>query len=84
MEDNDREAVLVAVAHAPALTLRLGLQYLRMRRSANKARGRFYKELINGGIPKEQAKDLADQYVSAVSIRSIIKTAGLTSMSARR
>jgi hypothetical protein len=69
----NRQAVAVSAVQAPTLILRVGIQYLRMKRSANKARGRFYTELIRGGIPKPQAKELADQYVSVVSVRSIFQ-----------
>lgn len=84
MDATNRQAILISVVQAPILSFRIGVQYLHMKRSANRARGRFYRELVNGGIPKQQAKDLADQYVSAISIRSIIKTVGSTAMSARR
>lgn len=84
MDETNRQAILISVVQAPILSFRIGLQYLRLKRSANKARGRFYKELIDGGIPKQQAKELADEYVSAVSIRSIVKAVGMTAMSSRR
>jgi hypothetical protein len=67
------KAIAVALVQAPALLYRVGIQYLRMKRSVNKARGRFYRELIRGGIPRRQARDLADQYVSAVSLRSMMQ-----------
>lgn len=69
----NRQTIAVAIVQAPALLFRVGLQYLRMKRSAKKARGHFYAELVRGGIPKRQAKELADQYASAVSIRSIMQ-----------
>jgi hypothetical protein len=84
MDTTNRQAILISIVQVPKLSFRVGLQYLRLKRSANKARGRFYKELINGGVPKQQAKNLADLYVSAVSIRSIVKTVGMTAMPDRR
>ena len=69
----NRQATAVTIVQAPVLLFRVGLQYLRMKRSVNKARGHFYAELVRGGIPKRQAKELADQYASAVSIRSIMQ-----------
>jgi hypothetical protein len=78
----NRQAIGVSLVQAPALLLRVGLQYLRMKRSANKARGRFYAELVRGGIPKRQAKELADEYASVVSIRSILRALRSTTMSA--
>ena len=84
MEKKNRQAILLSVVHAPVITYRVGLEFLRMKRSAKKARGRFYKELLSGGIPPRQAKDLADQYASAVSIRSMIDTIRSTSMKGLR
>jgi hypothetical protein len=74
METMNRQVILFSVVHAPVLSYRVGLQFLRMKRSAKKARARFYKELLSSGIPPRQAKDLADRYVSVVSIRSLIQT----------
>lgn len=82
MAKMNRQAILMSTAHAPILFYRVGLQYLRMKRSAKKARGRFYKELISGGVPPQEAKDLADQYVSAISVRSFMEVMRSTSMSA--
>lgn len=73
MEARDRSAVLAVASSTPSLIFRLGVKYLKMKRSANRARGRFYKELIRSGLPKHEAKGLSDQYVSAISIRSLIK-----------
>jgi hypothetical protein len=73
MADLNRQAIGVTIVQAPALLFRVGLQYLRMKRSANKARGRFYAELVRGGVPKRQAKELADDYASVVSVRSILQ-----------
>lgn len=81
MEPRDRSAVLTIAANFPPLAFRLGLQYLRVKRSANRARNRFYKELVRSGLPRNQAKDLADQYVSAVSIRSIMNAVGAAPLS---
>jgi hypothetical protein len=79
----NRQAIAVTIVQAPALLFRVGLQYLRMKRSANKARARFYAELVRGGIPKRQAKELADQYVSVVSIRSIMQAMRSSSVPGR-
>jgi hypothetical protein len=80
----NRQAVAVTVVQAPVLFFRVGIQYLRIKRSANKARGRFYRELIQGGVPKSQAKELADQYVSAVSLRSTMQAMRSASILDRR
>ena len=80
----NRQTVAVTAVQAPVLIFRVGIQYLRIKRSANRARGRFYSELIRGGVPKPQAKELADQYVSAVGLRSTIQAMRSTSILGRR
>jgi hypothetical protein len=80
----NRQAVAVTAVQAPVLIFRVGIQYLRIKRSANRARGRFYSELIQVGVPKPQAKELADQYVSAVSLRSTMQAMRSTSILGRR
>ena len=74
----------VTAVQAPVLIFRVGIQYLRIKRSVNRARGRFYSELIQGGVPKPQAKELADQYVSAVSLRSTMQAMRSTAILGRR
>ncbi|MDW5563445.1 MAG: hypothetical protein SA339_09485 [Methanomassiliicoccus sp.] len=74
MEPDDKEAVLMAAVHAPGLVMRVGLQYLRMKRSAIKARERFYRELVKSGMPTGDAKILADEYASLVSVRNLVRT----------
>ncbi len=73
----DRSAVLLILARSPPLALRLGKEYLRMRRKANKAKVRFYNALVQSGLPKREAKLLAEQYASALSVRSIIRNLDL-------
>jgi hypothetical protein len=72
MEKSDREVILAVTAHAPALFFQLGLQYLRLKRSANKARSHFLNELVNGGVPLDRARILADQYASVTSFRNVM------------
>jgi len=81
MATQDRSAVLTITARAPFLVIRLGIQYLRSKRTANKARSRFYNELISNGLPRHHAKDLADQYASVISVKSIIRTIGAAPIS---
>ena len=81
MDTRDRSAILTMTANAPPLVIRLFFQYLRSKRKANKARDRFYKELVRSGLPRDQAKDLADEYISVMSVRSWIRTIGATPIS---
>jgi hypothetical protein len=74
--DEDREAFLVVVAFAPALVIRVGISFLKLKRRANKAAKSFYKELLRNGIPPQEARKLADDYTSAVSIRYWTKNVG--------
>jgi hypothetical protein len=67
----ERSAVLTTAAEAPFVAFRIGIQYLRMKRSANKARGGFYDGLIGSGVPPKMASKLADEYVSGLSVRSL-------------
>lgn len=72
MDRGDRSAVLYAVAYAPSVGLKVTVSYLRMKRAARRAEKNFYRELLSSGLPREEAKDLAIEYGSAVSIRSLI------------
>lgn len=75
MGPEERSAVLVTAAEAPFIVFRIGVQYLKMKRSANKARGAFYHGLVGSGVPPEMAGRLADEYVSGLSVRSLFSGA---------
>jgi hypothetical protein len=72
MDAKDRAAVLVAVSSAPVLSVKLLVSYLRLKRAANRARGRFYNGLMASGMPPREANRLADEYASAISIRNML------------
>ena len=69
MDRQDRSSVLMAVAHLPGLSVRIGMQVLRAKRSVTNARGRFYMQLMVSGVPKEYARRLADDYAAAANLR---------------
>lgn len=73
MSTDDRQAVLYAVAMAPQLLYHISISYLRMRRRANKQGKEFYRALVRDGVPKDQARSLADEYSSAISLIKMIK-----------
>lgn len=73
MKQEDREAVLQVTASVPFLITRLFFSYLRMRRSANLARKNFYRELVQGGMPVEEARCLADEYADGISLRTMLR-----------
>ena len=72
--DEDREAILAVAAFAPALVIRIGISFLKLKRRANKAAKCFYRELVRNGIPQEEARKLADEYTSLVSVRHWAKS----------
>ena len=74
--DPDREAVLTVAAYMPSIAIRVGLSYLRMKRRANKAAKRFYRELVRNGVPPGDARKLADEYIAALSLRHWARTIG--------
>ncbi|NYT11163.1 MAG: hypothetical protein GKC03_01260 [Methanomassiliicoccales archaeon] len=74
--DEDMESVLTVAAYAPAVIIRVGISFLKLKRRANKAAKCFYKELLKNGIPPREARKLADDYTSVVSVRYWAKNLG--------
>lgn len=75
--------MLAFAASAPTLLLRLFVSYLKAKRRANAAGKEFFNALIAGGIPKDEARSLADAYSSSVSIRKIMRDFGMPAMRGR-
>jgi len=69
----DREAIVYMAAAIPFMMWRLALSYLRMRRQARREGHLFYQTLLRDGVPKEEAKKLAEVYVSSISLTSMIR-----------
>jgi len=63
---------------APALVLKLGLSYLRMKRTARNASRTFVRELERDGMPSELARRLGEEYGSDISLRKLISSGGGT------
>jgi hypothetical protein len=81
-----REAGLVMLAFAasaPTLLLRLFISYLKAKRRAKAASKEFFRALIAGGIPKDEARSLADTYSSSVSIRKMMRDFGMPAITGR-
>ena len=72
-EREDREAIIYVAAAVPLLLWRLSLAYLRMRGRANKEGRLFYQALLRDGVPREQARELADLYSSSLSLAQMIR-----------
>jgi hypothetical protein len=60
---------------------KVGINYLRMKRAARRAERSFYRELVRSGLPPQEAKGLADEYGSAISIRSLVNRRLFSSLS---
>lgn len=71
--DEDREAIIYVAAGVPYLLNRLLWSYLRMKRQAVKAEKSFYRSLRRSGVPKHEAKELAWEYTSVLSLPYWIK-----------
>jgi len=69
----DREAVIYIAAAAPVLMWRLVVAYLRMRRQANREGRNFFQALLRDGVPRDQARELADVYASSISLTQMIR-----------
>ncbi len=67
------EVVLAVAANAPSLLWRLGISYLKYKRQAKKAGKVFFRSLVSNGIPEKEARDLADEYMSAFSVRQLVR-----------
>jgi hypothetical protein len=72
-EHGDREAIIYVAAMVPFLLWGLTLAYLRMRRRANKEGRQFFQALVRDGVPRDQARELADIYSSSLSLRQLLR-----------
>jgi len=75
--------MLVVAASAPSLALRLFFPYLRAKRRAKAAGKKFFKAMVAGGIPRTEARSLADVYSSSISLRQMMKDYGFAGMTGR-
>lgn len=65
--------VLHAIAGMPRMLTRLVISFLRFKRTAVRAEKQFYRTLIKNGMPKREARELAEVYSAPTSLRSWIK-----------
>ena len=73
-DKNTGEVMLVVAANVPSLSWKVLRSYMRMKSTANRSARSFYRTMIANGMPKHQAKMLADEYASAFSLRTIISS----------
>ena len=72
-EKNGGEAALVVAAMMPSMILRILRAYLHLRNEAKRSTREFYHSLLKNGVPKHEAKGLADEYNSMISLRALLK-----------
>ena len=67
------QVMLIVVASVPSLVIRVSWSYLRMKRQANRSAHQFYLSLVKNGMPKREARQLADEFASAFSLSTMMK-----------
>ena len=65
--------MLAVASNAPGLVWRLGISYLRYKRQAKRVGKVFFRSLVANGMPEKEARELADEYMSALSLMSIMR-----------
>lgn len=65
--------MLAVAATAPSMVWRLGISYLKYKIRAKNAGKVFFRSLVSNGIPEKEARDLADEYMSAFSFRQLVR-----------
>lgn len=68
--------VAMGIAYGTGAGLKVGFDYLRLKRKARKASATFVRELERGGVPPELARELGEEYGSEVRVRSIMDMVG--------
>lgn len=68
MDRDEKAAMLYFTAAIPLMLLGLLRSFLRMKRQAVKAEKEFYRTLVANGVPHREAKALAYEYTSVVSL----------------
>jgi len=69
---------VVIAAAVPILAVQVGLGFLRFQMRRKRGVRRFRRELVHGGMPKDQAARLAQAYHDAGSLRLILLGTGLS------
>lgn len=68
--------VATAMTAAPALALRLGVTYLKLKRRSRKMSRAFQARLEKDGVPPDLARKLGEEYGSELSIRKFLDMEG--------
>lgn len=78
-QKEDGQAIIFIAAAVPGLLIGLGFAYLRMRKRARTEGKRFFQALVRDGVPVPEARELADIYVSSISLTEMIRAGRFTS-----
>ena len=70
------DVILAVAATAPSLVWRLGISYFKYKLQAKNAGKVFFRSLVSNGMPEKEARDLADEYMSAFSLRQLVRQFG--------
>jgi hypothetical protein len=68
--------VAMGIAYGAGAGLKVGFNYLRLKRKARKASAAFVRELERSGVPSDLARELGDEYGAEISVRSIADLVG--------
>ena len=82
-EEDKVKTMANIMATAPKLVIEVGWSYLMMKRRAKKCAKRFRRAMVEGGMPEDKAKYLADNYASELSARQLIRNLGLPGVDIR-
>ena len=78
-QKKDGQAIIYFAAAVPGLLIGLGSAYLCIRKRARQEGRRFFLALMRDGVPAPEAKELADIYVSSISLIEMIRAGRFTS-----
>jgi len=70
------KTVAVIMSEIPAFALTMGWAYLKTKRRIHKVSKYVMKGMLENGMPRELADELANQYETDLSIRRIMKEFG--------
>lgn len=68
---------VIFAAAVPVLAMQVGVGFLRLQVRRKRGVRRFRRELIRGGMPREQASRLAQAYHDTGSVRQLLHTVRL-------
>lgn len=76
-ENEGMRTVAVVFSRLPVLGIRFLFTFMRFKRRVKKSAKRLRKSMIKGGMSKKDAAILTARYEESVSLRKIMKNAGV-------